>query len=233
MDEFLENIDFEDARGCTFKVSALVMENAAHGSLLELLESRGSLPEVLVRTYFCQLIDAIEYLHAKNIAHRDIKPENLLLGRKFRLKLADFGHSLDLKKSSCTSRVGTSQYFAPEMHVSRKFDAKDADLFAAAIVLFCMISGSMPFVKATECDKLYSNFFNESTTSFWSFHETVSSGDSSEELFTEDLKDILEKMFNPDPKKRLSLTEIKKHPWCQKAKLDDDEIERTVRELQE
>lgn len=229
--EFLENIDFEDCRGCSFKVSALVMENATCGTLLDLIESVGSLSEILTRTLFCQLLDAIEYMHEKGIAHRDIKPENILLDGKYCLKLTDFGHSLDLTKTRCTSKVGTSQYFPPEMHAARDFDAKEADLFAAAIMLFCMISGSMPFEKATESDALYKNFVNGSLETFWEFHEAVSSQHSSKQLFTEELKDLLEKMLNPDPKKRLTLKEIRKHDWCQKEKLDDDGIVRFVNQL--
>lgn len=231
MYEFLEDIDFEDCRGCLFKVSGLVVENASAGNIFDLIESVGSLPEALSRTFFHQLIDAIEYLHGKNIAHRDIKPENLLLSSKFCLKLADFGYAVDLNKSSGKSRAGTSQYLAPEIHADRNFDPKDGDLFAAAIMLFCMISGSMPFNKATECDKLYKYVIEGDLEKFWGFHEAVANVYSSKQVFTEDLKDLFARMFNPDPKQRLSIKDIKKHPWYQKDNINEDKLEFFVREL--
>lgn len=53
--------------------------------------------EKIVRTYFHQLVDALEYLHKSGIAHLDLKPENIALGDKFMLKIMDFELSANLK----------------------------------------------------------------------------------------------------------------------------------------
>ena len=39
-----------------------------------------------------QMVDAVRYVHKKNVIHRDIKPENILLGLKDTLKMSDFGY---------------------------------------------------------------------------------------------------------------------------------------------
>lgn len=228
--DYFENIDFEDCRGSSFKISGFAMEYAACGSILELISVLGCLPEVLSRTLFHQLIEALDHLHGKNIAHRDIKPENLLLDQGYCLKLADFGHSIDLKKSHDKHRVGTSRYFSPEMHSGGEFDPKAGDIFAAAVMLFCMISGSMPFYRAAADDEVYRYLINGNLQGFWGFHEGAFSGNS-RRLFTEDLKDLFEKMLHVDPKKRLSIQEIKGHAWYQKEILDKDVIGPHVREL--
>jgi Protein kinase domain. len=49
--------------------------------------------EILGRTFFCQLVEGMSYLHAQSIAHLDIKVENLLLGNDYKLKIADFDFS--------------------------------------------------------------------------------------------------------------------------------------------
>lgn len=228
--EFLDDIDFKDYRGEICKVSALVLENASNSTLLNLLSSFDALTEIHARTYFHQLINAIEYLHDKNIAHRDIKPENILLDEKFCIKLADFGHSLDLAKSNCTTRAGTSQYFAPEMLANGDFNPKKADLFAAGIILFCMIAGSMPFNEAAPEDRLYKKLIQGNAEEFWSFHEQVCCG-SSERVFGAELRDLLEKMFHPNPEKRLSLKELKQHPWYLKDTIEDNKIEALLKQL--
>ena len=93
-------------------VSYTLMELAPYGTLFELIWRKG-LPknEILVRTYFHQLIDGIEYLHSKGIAHTDLKPENLLLDSQkpdAQLKVIDFGTSRKFTEGKkMTQKFGT------------------------------------------------------------------------------------------------------------------------------
>ena len=94
----------------------VVLEYAPSGELFDYITERGKLPESDARAFFQQLISGIDCCHRKMVAHRDIKPENILLDKKNRIKIADFGLSNAMReghflKTSC----GSPQYAAPEI----------------------------------------------------------------------------------------------------------------------
>ncbi|WP_411883671.1 serine/threonine-protein kinase [Polaromonas sp. YR568] len=94
------------------------------------------------------LLSALDYAHRQNIVHRDIKPANLLIETKGRVKLTDFGVARIQDSGEATrtqgSMVGTLKYMSPEQVQGRPIDAR-ADLFAAGIVLYQLLTGKRPF----------------------------------------------------------------------------------------
>lgn len=100
--DFMEKEEYCKTNGSTFHVMSVVLELATGGELFEYVANTGRFNEVVSRTYFHQMLDALEYLHENNVAHRDIKPENLLFDEDFRLKLADFGFSTFLNRNLST-----------------------------------------------------------------------------------------------------------------------------------
>ena len=211
---FYEAIILSDTDGSSRSVSAMVLELAKGGDLLLLVKRVKFLPEKLARTYFHQIIEVIEHIHSQKIAHRDIKLENFTLDADFCIKLADFGCATSFsKKAARVSVVGTSKYFAPELFSGKPYDVASADLFASAVVLFCLVYGTMPFRKATESDYFYNLLIEEKTEAFWDAHRSYSKKRAIESELNSELKSLMTSMLNPDPQKRLSLFEIKKHPW--------------------
>ena len=99
------------------------------------------------------LLSALEYAHAQSIVHRDIKPANLLIEQSGRVKLTDFGVARiqDSGESTRTqgTMVGTLKYMSPEQVQGRPVDAR-ADIFAAGIVLYQLLTGKRPFDGATD-----------------------------------------------------------------------------------
>ena len=72
----------------------MIMEYAEGGELFDYIVSKGRLQEREAAFLYNQLIEGIEFLHARKIAHRDLKPENLLLDRENKIvKIVDFGLS--------------------------------------------------------------------------------------------------------------------------------------------
>ena len=99
------------------------------------------------------LLAALDYAHRQGIVHRDIKPANLLIEPGGRVKLTDFGVARiqdagDVTRTQGTM-VGTLKYMAPEQVQGLPVDAR-ADLFAAGIVLYQLLTGKRPFDGETD-----------------------------------------------------------------------------------
>ncbi|NMM08193.1 serine/threonine-protein kinase [Polaromonas sp.] len=99
------------------------------------------------------LLSALDYAHRHGIVHRDIKPANLLIEPGGRVKLTDFGvarihDSGDATRTQGTM-VGTLKYMSPEQVQGLPVDAR-ADLFAAGIVLYQLLTGKRPFDGETD-----------------------------------------------------------------------------------
>ena len=94
------------------------------------------------------LLSALSYAHSQKIVHRDIKPANLLVQASGSIKLADFGVARIQDSGDATrtqgSIVGTLKYMSPEQLEGRPIDAR-ADLFAAGVVLYQLLTSQRPF----------------------------------------------------------------------------------------
>lgn len=94
------------------------------------------------------LLSALDYAHRQSIVHRDIKPANLLIEADGRVKLTDFGVARIQDSGEATRTqgtiVGTLKYMSPEQVQGLPIDAR-ADLFAAGVVLYQLLTGKRPF----------------------------------------------------------------------------------------
>lgn len=202
---------------------AIFLEYAPNGDLADLIKTVGHFPEVIARTYFRQLIDALEYLHGKNICHLDIKPDNILLDANYCVKLADFGFALKIPQNSLlTSIAGSPSYLLPEMHLKQPYDGFQADLFALGVTLFALYSGKMPFAAAKSDDRHYQFFWQDRHEEFWKHHEKLKK--QPKQFYSKDFRDLIEQMLAPDGKRRLTIQEIKMHPWYRGLSLTDEEL---------
>lgn len=210
------------------QLSVIAMEYAAKGDLLSLIEAFGRFPEMVARSYFKQLLDAIEYLHAQGIAHEDIKPENILIDAEFNLKLADFGTAGRFSQdASKTGVLGTPLYFCPEKHLETEYNPFKADLFSLGMVLFIMVTGNLPFEAATEEDCLYNLIIEGKFDEFWKTHEQLKEaqdGHLPKGMFKESFKSLLNRLFNYDPCERLTINEIKQSEWVRGLSLEDKKL---------
>lgn len=146
----VEVLDFgEDPRGYAYYAMEL-LEGESLRSLLD--RERRVSPERAVRL-LRQLLRGLQAAHQAGVVHRDLKPENLWLvgkGMEQRLKILDFGIAkylqpgASLEATSVGMVVGTPEYLAPEQAVGGSVDGR-ADLYAAGILAFVMLTGRHPF----------------------------------------------------------------------------------------
>ncbi|KAI9184256.1 hypothetical protein H9P43_003309 [Blastocladiella emersonii ATCC 22665] len=123
-----------------------------HGNLQSLLDAApdGKIPLHQVQDYMIQLIDGLEYLHARHIVHRDIKPANLLLTLDGVLKISDFGVAEVLTPydgtDQCQNFAGTHQYMSPEVAAGEMHPSGEkVDVWASGVTLYNMAFGDFPF----------------------------------------------------------------------------------------
>ena len=197
----------------TDKHVCIVMEYAAGGDLFDFVLRRGGLNEHEARWFFQQLIIAIDFVHKKGVVNRDIKLENTLLDSspKPLIKLCDFGYSKDERYQSAPgSRVGTPAYLAPEVIMTTKgqtYNGKSADIWSCGVVLFVMLTGSYPFERSE--DKKDPQRLQRMIKRILAVDYKIPSNIS----VSDELRDLLTKILNPDPVERIQIAEILEHPW--------------------
>jgi predicted Ser/Thr protein kinase len=101
-----------------------------------------------------QICDALQYAHDEGVVHRDIKPENVLVDRKGRVKIADFGlakilgrEAQDLRLTGEGQVMGTPHYMAPEQVEHPLAVDHRADIFSLGVVFYEMLTGELPLGK--------------------------------------------------------------------------------------
>jgi predicted Ser/Thr protein kinase len=128
----------------------LLMEFVDGVNLRQMLRAGRLQPEQALQIV-PQICEALQYAHDEGIVHRDIKPENLLLDRKGRLKIADFGLARLLGRAPSVDRLtrpqqvmGTPHYMAPEQ-VERPLEVDHrADIYSLGVVFYEMLTGELP-----------------------------------------------------------------------------------------
>lgn len=204
--------------------------NSTHFFLLELLEGgelltytqAGPLKEDELRFYGLQVIEGLDYLHAKGWAHRDVKPDNIVLSEDLTTaKLIDFGfctplesdHELLTKKPK-----GTAEYLSPELNSLVPSDLAKADVFALGVTFFGLLTGHFPCLRVcAQYDPFYRLLCERKYAEFWKKM-------CRKAALTDECKVLLQDMLCPSPARRPSLQKLKKYPWFEKKGESKEEI---------
>ena len=138
--------DFGETGGLYY----LLMEFVDAGNLREAIRAR-SIDPARALELICQVCDALQYAHDEGVVHRDIKPENLLVDRKGKVKVADFGLAKLLGRSPAdytltqTHQVmGTPHYMAPEQRERPQEVDHRADVYSLGVVAYELLTGEIP-----------------------------------------------------------------------------------------
>ena len=124
----------------------LIMELITGGTLRELLAERGPMPPHAVAEVMRGMLTGLAVAHDRGLVHRDIKPDNILIAGDHTVKLADFGlvRAASESNRSTDQIVGTVAYIAPEQ-VDGSPLSLATDVYSAGIVLFELLTGTVPF----------------------------------------------------------------------------------------
>ena len=183
-----------------------VMEYCQGGELFNYIVKNRRLSEEEAAFFYYQLINGLEYIHSLGIVHRDLKPENLLLTSEHLLKIIDFGLSNYFKNGQqelLSTPCGSPCYASPEMVGGKKYNGFKIDIWSTGIILYAMLCGYLPFEdkdndvlfeKILECKLIFPKYITEIS------------------------KDLMQKILVTNPEERITIPEIKNHPFYLKGK---------------
>lgn len=206
--------------------TVIFMEYAPYGDFFNLILDYDFSDEKLIRTYFHQLIEGLKYLHSRGIAHLDIKLENLLLGDDFQLKISDFDLSQQVN-DDCLGSRGTANYRAPEMLQGSCTNFCASDVYSAGVCLYTLMTGAFPFIE--EGDKIFRyDTFTENNEEFWA-ENTALIGERAN--FSQNFKDLLNKMWAPNPAERLTVEGIMESKWYNEPIYTPEELNTEIKKV--
>lgn len=175
--------------------------------------------EKLIRTYFHQIVAAVEHMHKQKVAHLDLKLENILVDNDYQLKIIDFEGSY-CKGDGHLLSFGTIDYRAPELYSGKigHVDPFKADIYSLGILLFVLLHSSLPFFEDKEF-RFYRREFERDPKQFWKLTKKETDIKRSGSF-----KTLFRGMVQADPKDRLTIDEIKGTEWFQGETYSGEEL---------
>ena len=177
------------------------MEYVPGGELFNYIVKNKRLTENESSFFYSQIIHIIKEIHKHKICHRDLKPENLLLTQHKTIKITDFGLSNEYEDFLMTP-CGSPCYASPEVLKGKKYSGLGIDLWASGIILYSMLCGYLPFD-----DKNNDELFKKILKCKIEFPK------NNNIIISENAKDLIRKILQPEPSKRITLEEILEHPF--------------------
>ena len=147
------------------------------------------------------ILQALQHLHSRNVVHRDIKPENVVVDAGGRVKLVDFGLTARVTDCYKGERVGTVDYYAPEIVHDEDYDEK-IDIWSLGMLVYELVFEDPPYIEydSSEVPQLIRLMGKPAYLGA---------------ALSPSLKDFLDSCFEINPAQRPSALELLNHPFLQ------------------
>lgn len=202
----------------------ILMEICSNSDLFNLSISRNYFSLSLIKFVFLQILSCVEHCHSLGVYHQDLRPQNILFDDEFAVKLCDFGSACSLNLFPCKG-IQTCQFTPPEAYRGSQFDGRLADVFALGGILFYLYCQCPAFHTAGITDPLFRLFLN-CPEQYWSKFAQKKKVD--ETFFSPGFKELVHGMMNFDPNKRMTIDEIKQHPWLSFEDFGADQVREEI-----
>ncbi|CAD5177577.1 unnamed protein product [Musa acuminata subsp. malaccensis] len=182
----------------------LFMEYAARGSLSdEIRKQGGRLDELAIRSYACDILGGLAYLHSNGVFHCDLKSQNVLICSGGRAKVADFGCARSAEEEDEDERGwmrGTPMFMAPEVARGEEQSAP-ADIWALGCTVIEMATGRPPWPLVSDA--------------LSALHQIAFATDVPEfpRWISEEGRDFLSRCLRRDPLERWTAEQLLQHPF--------------------
>jgi ribosomal protein S6 kinase alpha-1/2/3/6 len=189
----------------------LVLELCKGGELLDRIISKKYLTEQEASATLKVIVSTVDYLHRHGVVHRDLKPSNILYAdnseRPESIRIIDFGFAKQVRDTNglLMTPCYTAQYAAPEVLKKQGYD-ESCDVWSLGVLLFVMLSGKLPFKQEQNENN------SDVILSRISENKIKLEGNNWNDI-TNEAKDLLRRMLDLDPRKRIDTANILKHPW--------------------
>ena len=137
---------------CEENILFLVLDFCPGGSLDDIIRSKRLLHNSKVLEFTYSLLQALNYMHSKNIAHLDIKPSNILIDAYGRVKFADFGLAQFVCGNRTDKYYGSLAFMSPEIHSQKPYDPFKADVWSFGVTLYYLAFRQLPWLANNKRD---------------------------------------------------------------------------------
>lgn len=195
-----------------------------------LIKSKTPLTDGHIQYILYQMLLALHYLHSGNVIHRDIKPSNILIDEDCDIQLCDFGFARNFElnvEEKLTEYVVTRYYRAPEIMLASREYGKEVDIWSLGCTIAELATGKVLFPGKNYVQQIKLIFQSLGTPEDLSFITNPAAKKFVESLTAKpsaslknkvdypnaDFMDLLSKMLEIDPRKRITAKEALAHPY--------------------
>lgn len=181
----------------------MIIDFCPGGELFDYIVNHDKLDEPTAALIFQQIASALQYCQSLGVAHRDLKPENVLIDQFPLIKVSDFGlcgyiSDQKMMKTFC----GSPCYCSPECLCRVQYDGRLSDIWSLGVILYAMVTGEHPW--------------NITNTSIM-LRQILKGAYTVPPFVSPQCKELITKMMQVNPRDRITIDQILKHPWLKVA----------------